>query len=96
MGEDPPGAQAAGFSLEEVKQLLKVMRQDGTPCGQVREALGMKLAALESRLSEIELLVKVLKTTLGTPDGVSSPFGCNLMESLLVQTEGLSPRTFRA
>jgi DNA-binding transcriptional MerR regulator len=89
-------AQAAGFSLEEVKQLLRVMRQDGTPCGQVRDALGARLMALESRLSEIELLVQVLRTTLGTPDGVSTSLGCNLMESLLAQTEALPPRTFRA
>ena len=49
----------------------------------VREALGGKLQALEIKLTEIKLLVDILRSTLGTPDGQSSELGCNLMETLL-------------
>jgi len=49
----------------------------------VREALGAKLEALETKLTEIGLLVDILRVTLGTPDGKSSELGCNLMETLL-------------
>ncbi|MCX6548077.1 MAG: MerR family transcriptional regulator [Geothrix sp.] len=76
-------AQAAGFSLDEVQELLRSLRQDSAPCDHVREALGAKLEALETKLTEIGLLVDILRVTLGTPDGKSSELGCNLMETLL-------------
>ena len=82
-------AQAAGFSLEEVQELLRALRQDTAPCAHVREALGGKLSALENKLTEIKLLVDILRITLGTPDGPSSEVGCNLMETLLVEAARL-------
>lgn len=82
-------AQAAGFSLEEIQELLRALRQDSAPCEHVREALGGKLQALETKLAEIQLLVDILKITLGTPDGRSSELGCNLMETLLAEASRL-------
>lgn len=82
-------SQAAGFSLEEIQELLRALRQDSAPCAHVREALGGKLTALETKLSEIKLLVEILRVTLGTPDGQSSDLGCNLMETLLAEAERL-------
>ncbi len=82
-------AQAAGFTLEEVEHLLRALQRDTVPCQHVRQALGEKLAALEARLSEIQLLVEILRVTLNTPDGASSELGCNLMEILLAQAERL-------
>lgn len=86
-------AQAAGFSLEEVQELLRALRQDSTPCEHVREALGSKLQALETKLTEIRLLVDILRITLGTPDGQSSDLGCNLMETLLIEAARLPALT---
>jgi DNA-binding transcriptional MerR regulator len=82
-------AQAAGFSLEEIQELLRALRQDSAPCAHVREALGGKLKALELKLTEIQLLVDILRITLGTPDGQSSLVGCNLMETLLTEAARL-------
>lgn len=82
-------AQAAGFTLEEVQELLRALRQDAAPCEHVREALGGKLSALEIKLAEIKLLVDILRVTLGTPDGQSSELGCNLMETLLAEAARL-------
>lgn len=82
-------SQAAGFSLEEIQELLRALRQDSAPCAHVREALGGKLTALEAKLSEIKLLVEILRVTLGTPDGENSDLGCNLMETLLAEAERL-------
>lgn len=76
-------AQVAGFDLEEIRDLLGVFRGGAAPCGHVREALGGKLAALEARLAEIKALVALLRLTLATPDGQSSPVGCDLMATLL-------------
>ena len=75
-------SRAAGFSLEMIQELLRAMRQDSVPCEHVREALGSNLRALEAKLIEIKLLVDILRTTLGTPDGQSSNLGCNLMDVL--------------
>ena len=85
-------SQAAGFTLDEVQELLRALRQDSAPCAHVREALGGKLSALEAKLSEIQLLVQILRTTLGTPDGQTSDLGCNLMEILLAEAERLPLR----
>lgn len=82
-------SQAAGFTLEEVQELLRTLRQDSAPCEHVREALGTKLAALETKLAEIRLLVQILRTTLGTPDGRSSGLGCDLMATLVTESERL-------
>lgn len=85
-------SQAAGFTLDEVQELLRALRQDSAPCAHVREALGGKLSALEAKLAEIQLLVQILRTTLGTPDGQTSALGCNLMEILLAEAERLPLR----
>lgn len=82
-------AQAAGFSLEEVQELLRALRQDSAPCEHVREALGSKLNTLEMKLAEIKVLVDILRITLSTPDGQSSELGCNLMETLLAEAARL-------
>jgi len=82
-------SQAAGFSLEEIRELLRALRQDSVPCEHVREALEGKLHTLETKLTEINLLVDILHTTLGTPDGQSSELGCNLMETLLAEATRL-------
>lgn len=84
-------AQTAGFSLEEIQELLKTLRQDKVPCGHVREALGAKLQELEIKLAEIQRLVDILRITLGTPDGQSSLVGCDLMGTLLSEAARLAP-----
>lgn len=84
-------AQAAGFSLEEIQELLKTLRQDKVPCGHVREALGTKLQELEIKLTEIQRLVEILRITLGTPDGQSNLVGCDLMGTLLSEAARLAP-----
>ena len=85
-------AQASGFTLDEIQELLRALRQDSLPCAHVREALGGKLHQLEDKLQEIRLLVDILKVTLGTPDGKSSELGCNLMEILVAEAARLPVR----
>jgi DNA-binding transcriptional MerR regulator len=82
-------AQAAGFSLEEIQDLLQTLRQDSAPCEHVREALEAKLRILVQRQDEIRLLVDMLRVTLGTPDGPSQDLGCNLVETLVAEAARL-------
>lgn len=82
-------AQAAGFTLEEVEELLRSLRQDSVPCAHVRVALGEKLRTLEAKQAEVGLLVDILHVTLATPDGRNAEVGCNMMETLLAQAARL-------
>lgn len=46
-------AQALGFSLEEVKEILGLARQGTSPCGRVQAALADKLGEVDRRLREL-------------------------------------------
>ena len=49
-------AQALGFSLEEISEILAVYDQGNCSCGQVRESVEEKLAMLDKKLSELKSL----------------------------------------
>lgn len=46
-------AQALGFSLEEIKEILGLSRQGASPCGRVQAALAEKLGEVDRRLTEL-------------------------------------------
>ncbi len=47
-------AQALGFSLEEIAQVLNVHRQGNVPCGLVRSLLQEKIEKIEAQIREME------------------------------------------
>ena len=49
-------AQALGFSLEEISEILAVYDQGNCSCGQVGESVEQKLAMLDKKLSELKSL----------------------------------------
>ena len=49
-------AQALGFSLEEISEILAVYDQGNCSCGQVRNSVEQKLAMLDKKLSELKSL----------------------------------------
>lgn len=53
-------AQALGFSLEEIAEILAVYDQGNCSCGQVRESVEQKLTMLDKKLSELKSLKKEL------------------------------------
>jgi DNA-binding transcriptional MerR regulator len=71
-------ALAIGFSLKELRSILRVREQGGAPCREVRAMAGEKLNQLERRIEEMIELQKLLKSLLtqwdkklaGTPKGV--------------------------
>lgn len=46
-------AQALGFSLDEIREILDLARKGTSPCGRVQAALAEKMAEVDRRLEEL-------------------------------------------
>lgn len=47
-------AQAAGFSLDQIRQVLDIASSGAAPCDHVRELIAGRLADVEARIAELE------------------------------------------
>ncbi|HLL71680.1 MAG TPA: heavy metal-responsive transcriptional regulator [Pyrinomonadaceae bacterium] len=75
-------AQAIGFSLDEIAEILEMRGQGVAPCVEVREAARRKLAELDARLAELRRYRNELARTLADWDerGVEEGQFCGLIE----------------
>jgi len=79
-------AKLLGFSLKEIKQILKDSARGESPCPFVREIMELRIAEHKRKLNEMLALDKRMKDALrkwqlmpdGVPDGASI---CHLIES---------------
>jgi len=55
------GAQALGFSLKEVAELLTLSGESGTDCGDMRDTAMRKLADIEVKIKGLKAMEKTLK-----------------------------------
>jgi DNA-binding transcriptional MerR regulator len=62
-------ALAVGFTLDELARFLKARDRGQAPCREVRALATEKLTELESRLTEMQALRDVLRSTLVDWDG---------------------------
>lgn len=53
-------AQALGFSLEEIREIIEVYDQGQCSCGQVSRAVDAKLLVIDKKLNELQELKKDL------------------------------------
>jgi DNA-binding transcriptional MerR regulator len=90
-------AQALGFSLDEIRQIVDDARRGESPCDEVREIVRRRMEELDERLRELHRYRKELKATLDEWDKVGRAPGhvCGLIEGSGVghahhdRTEGL-------
>ena len=90
-------AQALGFSLDEIRQIVDDARKGESPCDEVREIVRMRMEELDERLRELHRYRKELKHTLEEWDKVGRAPGhiCGLIEGSEIEhgahhkTEGL-------
>src|SRR5712692_7579862 len=54
-------AQVLGFSLQEVRELLILRREDVEACSHVDDLLDQKLAAVRAKIAELEKLQRSLE-----------------------------------
>lgn len=75
-------AQALGFSLEEVKEVLALRVTAGTSCAAVRSRAASKVAEVERRIAELERIRTALNTLVAQCPGRGALSTCTILEVL--------------
>jgi len=73
-------AQELGFSLAEIRRLLRL--SDPQSCGEARALAAEKLALVEARAADLERLRGTLKELIGRCDRGRGKVACPIIESL--------------
>ena len=77
-------AQALGFSLDEIKEILALSSEGKTPCARVRRLAKTKLTELDQRLAELlayrQELASRIKQWDELPDDLLDAAVCHLIE----------------
>lgn len=66
-------AQALGFSLEEIGEILKLSRAGKTPCSHVLDLARRHLAAVDERIRQLSRFRATLASEVAKWDGVQEP-----------------------
>lgn len=59
-------AQASGFALKDVEEMLALTRADGSPCDDVAALIERRLADIRSRVRELKRVERTLATSLAS------------------------------
>ena len=75
-------AQAVGFTLQEVKELLALRVTAGTSCAAVRSRASAKAADVHRRLAELERIRVALEKLVAACPGRGALTNCTILEAL--------------
>jgi MerR family copper efflux transcriptional regulator len=75
-------AQALGFSLKEIKELLSLRIQPGRSCADVRERAEQKIAEVDEKIRTLRAMGKALMRLAGACSGRGPISECPILESL--------------
>jgi MerR family copper efflux transcriptional regulator len=75
-------AQAVGFTLQEVKELLALRVTAGTSCAAVRSRASAKAADVQRRLAELERIRVALEKLVAACPGRGALSNCTILEAL--------------
>lgn len=80
-------AQTLGFSLDEIKRIIKDAQSGASPCEDVREIVRRRLEELDERMREMKRYRKELAETLEEWDKVGRAPGhiCGLIEAAEIE-----------
>lgn len=74
-------ARELGFTLEEIRALLKLVDERNSPCGEVREVAATHLLDVQEKIADLRRMERVLKDVVAKcADGSRSE--CPLIETL--------------
>jgi DNA-binding transcriptional MerR regulator len=75
-------AQGVGFSLEEIRQLLGLRRDQDSSCGDVRTLAQAKIAEIDQRIADLQAMRSALSSlTEACPGGVETVDHCPILSS---------------
>ncbi len=80
-------ARALGFSIEEVRKLLKLADERKRPCAEVRVVAGVHLKDVQAKIADLRAMERVLRETVSKCASGRSP-DCPLIESLSRENPG--------
>ena len=80
-------AQSTGFTLSDIKALLKFQDGETAPCEDVRILIEDRLKITEERLRELRHVKKVLKSSLEICQASEEDEQCQVIEKLRVPTK---------
>lgn len=75
-------AQAIGFSLQEIKDLLALRVTAGTSCAAVRSRARAKVIDVERRMSDLERIRSALEGLIASCPGRGTIAACTILEAL--------------
>ena len=83
-------AQLLGFSLDEIREILKLSREGTTPCSHVLDLARRHLAAVDERIQQLARFRDTLAGEVAKWDGVKEPT-CGGLCQIITGSEGQSP-----
>ncbi|NOY69409.1 MAG: MerR family transcriptional regulator [Deltaproteobacteria bacterium] len=79
-------AQALGFSLKEIEDLLSIRMKSGATCGDVKNRVEDKISAVKEKIKALKQINAALKN-MSQQCMINSPIGnCSFLESLEAQS----------
>ena len=86
-------AQALGFSLKEISELLSLRVDPRRSCGDVRARAEAKLADIEEKIRSLHAMKKTLARFIAACSGRGPVSGCPILEALDEEGVNIRPRT---
>jgi len=75
-------AQALGFSLKEIRDLLELRVRHGAACGAVERKTRNKIALIDKKLRELTSLRRTLKRLVASCEARETTADCPVLETL--------------
>lgn len=88
-------AQALGFSLDEIAEILKLSRAGKTPCSHVLDLARRHLTAVEERIRQLSQFRDTLAAEVDKWDGVKAPTCGGLCQIIAGMSEPASAPVFK-
>ena len=79
-------AQALGFSLSEIEELLSLRMRSGTTCGDIRQRARQKIATVNAKMDELQRIKLALSRLARACRGNGPTSECPILEAL--ESEG--------
>ena len=80
-------AQALGFSLKEIEELLTLRVEPGTTCGEVKARVQAKIKDVEKRIADLEHMQAALLRLSKRCTGRGPASKCPILEELNIRDE---------